>query len=90
MISTFPRMVLGATLLSDAERAENEIQNVVGGGGARNLVKRAQGAVEIEQQHFVGDSRGDSTAGCLESYDRIADKLLVARASQKSSFDLRS
>jgi len=46
------------TLFSNAEGAENEAEDVVGSGGAGNFVERAQGVVEVEQQHLVGDVLG--------------------------------
>lgn len=38
-----------ATLFSDTEGTEDQIQNVIGGGGACHLVERAQRVVEIHQ-----------------------------------------
>ena len=43
------------TLFSNAERAENQIEDVIGGCGSRDLIERPQGAVEIEEKHFVGN-----------------------------------
>ena len=40
-------------LFPDAKRAEDEIQDVVGGSGAGDFVERTQCAVEIEQDHFM-------------------------------------
>src|SRR5271165_2793903 len=54
-------------LLSDAEGAEDQVEDVVGGGGAGNGVEGAEGAVEIEQQHFVGDFRGYGAGRGIES-----------------------
>jgi hypothetical protein len=42
-------------LFSNAERAEDEVQDVVRGSGSGNLIEGPQGVVEIEKQHFVGD-----------------------------------
>ena len=40
-------------LLSDTEPAEDQIQNVIVGGGARDLIQRTQRTVQIEQDHLV-------------------------------------
>ena len=58
------RQSVEGNLLSNAEGAEDQIEDVVGGGGAGDGIERPQGVVEIEQQHLVrdlgrdGDSRG--------------------------------
>jgi hypothetical protein len=52
-----------AMLLSDAEGAEDQVEDVVGGGGAGDFVEGAEGVVEIEEEHFVGDAGGDGVAG---------------------------
>ena len=48
-----------AVLFSDAEGTEDQVENVVGGGGAGDFVERAQGCVEIEQEHLVRHSSRD-------------------------------
>jgi hypothetical protein len=47
-------------LLADAELAEDEVEDVVGGGGAREGVEGVEGFVEIEKDHLVGDRYGDA------------------------------
>ena len=42
-------------LLSDTEPAEDQIQNVIVGGGSGNLIERAQSVVKIQQDHLVRD-----------------------------------
>ena len=64
-------------------------QDVVGGGGAGDFVERAQGVVEIEQQHFVRHAGGDCAAGGVERGERFVHQLLVADVGEKSAFDLR-
>ena len=54
-------------LLPDAEGAEDQIEDVVGGGGAGDGVERLQGVVEIEQQHFVGNFICYRAGGGVES-----------------------
>ena len=41
------------SLLSDAKPAEDQIQDVIVGGGPRNPIERTQCAVQIEQDHLV-------------------------------------
>ena len=50
-------------LLSDAEGAKDQVEDVVGGGGAGDFVERAESVVEIEEEHFVGDASGDGVGG---------------------------
>ena len=65
-ITLTPRCPLDTTLLSDAEGAEDQVEDVVGGGGAGDFVERAQGAVEIEQEHLVRDLGGHGVGGGIE------------------------
>ena len=58
LISTFLWMVLDSTLLSDAESSKDQVQDVVGGGDAGDFVERAEGSVEIKEEHLVGDAGG--------------------------------
>src|ERR1035441_3048055 len=58
------RRILSLTLLSNAERAEDQVQDVVGGGGAGDVVQGTQRAVEIQQHHLVRCFHGNR-AGCL-------------------------
>ena len=48
---------------ADAERAEDQIEDVVGGGGAGDFVERAERAVEVEQMHFVRGVALDRASG---------------------------
>lgn len=41
-------------LLPDAERTEDQVQNVIRRRGARNLVQGTEGVIKIHQQHLVG------------------------------------
>jgi len=36
-----------------AEAAEDQVEDVIGGGSAGDFVERPQGAVKVEEQHFV-------------------------------------
>ena len=58
LIFTSHWTALDPTLLSDAEGAEDKVQDIVAGGGAGDFVERAQGSVEIEEEHLVGDLGG--------------------------------
>jgi hypothetical protein len=69
---------VGEILLSDAEGAEDEVEDVVGGGGAGDFVEGAEGSVEIEQKHLVRDAGGDGVGRVVESGERGADQFLMA------------
>src|ERR1700674_967999 len=75
-------------LFSNAERAEDQIQNVVGGCGSRNLIEWPQGVVEIEQEHFVGDFVLDGYPGCGQRSERFSNPFLMAQVGEESSFGL--
>jgi hypothetical protein len=60
------RTVLEVSLLSDAERCEYQVEDVVGGGGSGDGIEGPQGIVEIEQQHFVGDFGGHGAGSEIE------------------------
>lgn len=53
-------------LLADAEGGEDAVEDVVGGGGAGEGVEGAEGFVEVEEEHFVGDFLGYGFAGFVE------------------------
>ncbi len=52
--------------LSNAESAEDQVQDVVCGGSAGDGVERTQRAVKIEQQHFVRNFFRDRVLRGLE------------------------
>src|SRR5229473_828444 len=54
-------------LLADAERAEDQVQDVVGRGCSGDRVERAQRVVEIEQEHLVWNPAGH---GILRTFQR--------------------
>lgn len=45
--------LLEVLLLSDAEGSEDKVQDVVGRGGAGDLVQSSEGIVEIEKDHLM-------------------------------------
>lgn len=45
-------------LLADAEFAEDEVEDVVAGGGTGEGVEGAEGLVEVQEDHFMGDGVG--------------------------------
>src|SRR5690242_16476089 len=51
-----PVQVAGSQLLADAERPEDQVEDVVGRGRSGNLIERSHSVVEIEQQHLVRDA----------------------------------
>ena len=67
--ATVERHLRNVALLPDAELAEDQVEDVVGGGGAGDGIEGAESAVEIEQQHFVRDFRVYGTAGGVERCD---------------------
>lgn len=50
-------------LLADAERAEDQIEDVIRRCGPGDRIQGTQGIVEIEQQHFMRDFISDSYFG---------------------------
>src|SRR5580693_9084200 len=76
--------------LSNAERAEDQVKDVVGGGGSGDGVEWPQGVVEIKQQHFVGDSGRDGAGRGSERGQRLLHQALMADVGEKASFGLRS
>ena len=67
-------------LFSDAEGAEDQIEDVIGGGGAGDFIEGAEGSVEIEQEHLVGDSGGYGAGRSGERVECVGDQLLMANA----------
>ena len=39
------------------------MQNIVGGSGARNLIERLHGAIEVEQNHLVRNPAAGGVTG---------------------------
>src|SRR5690348_3397523 len=77
-------------LFSDAESAEDEAEDVVGSGGAGDFVERAQGVVEVKQQHLMGHALGHCGRGSIKSLQGILHQAAMAGIGQKSAFDLRA
>ena len=50
-------------LFSDAEGGEDQVEDVVGGGLAGERVESPERAIEIEQDHLVGDGGGVGCGG---------------------------
>src|SRR5579863_1785127 len=50
-------------LLSNTEFTEDKVQDILGGCGPRDLIETTQGAVKIEQKHFMGDFAVDCRSG---------------------------
>jgi hypothetical protein len=63
----------GLHLLSDAEGAEDQVEDVVGGGGAGDFVEGAEGSVEVEQKHLVRDAGGDGVGRVVERGEGVVD-----------------
>ena len=60
-------------LLSDAESAEDQVEDVIGGSCAGDFVEGPQGSVEVEQEHLVGDSGGYGVGRGIERRERVVD-----------------
>jgi hypothetical protein len=63
----------GTPLLSDAKGAEDQVEDVVGGGDTGDFVEGAEGSVEVEEKHLVGDAGGDGVGRVVERGERVAD-----------------
>ena len=70
---TSHRTPVDAALLSDAEGAEDQVKDVVGGGDAGDFVEGAQCSVEIEKEHLVGDSGDYGVGRGVERGERVVD-----------------
>src|SRR5579862_3413168 len=77
-------------LFADAESAEDQVQNIVGGGGAGNFVESVQRVVEIEKQHLVRDLVGDGGFRRRKRRQRIAYQLLVTGVGEETTFHLQT
>ena len=76
-------MGLDASSFSDAKRGEDQVEDVVGGGGAGDFVELAEGAVEVEQEHFVRGVALDRVGGGGKSGERVLDQLLLAEVGEE-------
>ena len=70
--------------LPNAEAAEDQVEDVVGGGGAGDLVQGTQGVVEVEEQHFVGGVGGHGVLGGGQGVERVAHQRLVAGVGEEA------
>ena len=73
-------------LLPDAEGREDEVEDVVGGGLAGEGVEGPEGAIEVEQDHLVGDAGVVCEAAVFESGARDDDGLLLAEVGEEAGF----
>ena len=62
---------LSQKLLPDAERGEDAIQDIVGGGRAGDRVDGPQRGIKIQQQHLVRDAAGSRVARLLQRFARF-------------------
>src|ERR1022692_1041851 len=75
---------MNPALFSDAEGAENQIEDIVGRGGSGHFVDRTQRSVEIEQQHLVRNAGAYGVAGGIQRTERVMDQFLMAHAGKKA------
>ena len=62
------------------------MEDVVGGGGAGEGVEGAEGGVEVEQEHFVGNAVLDGDACGGEGAERLGDGLMLAEVGEQGGF----
>src|SRR2546425_9311930 len=75
-------------LLPDTKATEDQIEDVVGSRCPGDLVERAQGVVEVEQEHFVRHATVNRGFGGIECGNRIAGQALVTDVGEEASFGL--
>ena len=73
-------------LLSDAEGGEDEVEDVVGGGGAGEGVEAAEGFVEVEEEDLVGELGCDGGAGGFEAGEGGLDGGVLAQGGEGGGF----
>ena len=76
------------TLFSDAERAEDQVEDVVGSGGAGDFIQRTQSAIEVEQEHLVGNFLWNRSPSFIQRANRVGDQLLLAHIGQEAALAL--
>src|ERR1700757_123031 len=81
---------LDLPLLSNAERAEDQIEDVVVRRNPGYLIQWPQRVVKVQQQHLVRNPVSDRLPRRLQRCQRISHQPLVAHIRQKSAFPLRS
>src|SRR5581483_3365830 len=70
--------------LSNAEAAEDQVQDVVGGRRAGDFVEGLQSGVEIQQDHLVGDAVVGGSCRSLQGGYSILHQLLMPGVGEKS------
>jgi hypothetical protein len=73
-------------LFAYAEFAEDEVEDVVGCGGAGEGIEGAKGVVEVQENHFVGDFVDGCLSGLGERGERRGDCLLLADIGEQGGF----
>jgi len=75
-------------LLSNAECAEYQIEDIVRGCGSCDLIERPQGVIQIKQEHFVRDFVLDGYSRCPKRCKGFSYVFLVPQVAEKSIFSL--
>jgi len=75
-------------LLSNAERAEDQVQDIVTSCGPSDLIERPQGVIQIKQEHFVRDFVFYGYSRCRKRCKGFSYVFLVPQVAEKSIFDL--
>jgi hypothetical protein len=73
-------------LLADAEGGKNQVEDVVAGGLAGEGVEGPEGAIKVDQNHFVGNVAGVGLRCIRERCAGSGDGLLVSEAREKAGF----
>src|ERR1700738_2934651 len=71
---------------SDAEGGEDQIEYVVGGGLAGQRVECPEAAIEIEQDHLMGNSARVGASCVVQGRERGGDGLVVAETGEHAGF----
>lgn len=74
--------MLEYSLFSNAEGGEDEVENVIGGGLAGERVEGPEGAIEVNQDHLVGDAVVVGAAAIFKSHACCDDALLLAEVGE--------
>src|SRR6266576_2314503 len=77
-------------LFSNTEGAEDQIQDVICSSRPRDFIKLAQGVVQVEQDHFVGNFVANGCLGGIERGYAFTDQCLMPQTGNKPSFRLHA
>lgn len=73
-------------LFSDAEGAEDQIENVVGGSLPCQGIESPEGSVKVEQDHLMGDAAVVGMTAVFEGGSCVDNGLLLAKVCEETGF----